>query len=122
MLRPHFDEKSDVVSFYRFIVGDRCNALIMVQAENLATDESLVPGNRKKGWDRGIQDFWFSELYRPIGPANNSVVQSQADERENNGCDGLIRLQARNFATGESPVPGNRKKGWGSRNTRHSIF
>jgi hypothetical protein len=31
------------------IVGNQCDGLIILQAENLATGESPVPGNRKRG-------------------------------------------------------------------------
>jgi hypothetical protein len=108
--------------FDRWIVGNRCDGLIILQAQNLATSESPVPGNRERGWDGGIQEIRFSELYRPMGKANDLVIRSQADRKENNRCDGLIRLQDGNLATGKSALPGNRKRGWEPAKKGDSIF
>jgi hypothetical protein len=107
---------------HRCIVSIRCDGLIILQAEDLATSESLVLGNRNRGWDRGMEEIRFSELYMPIASGNDSLVRSQADRKGNNRCDGLIRSQAGNLANGESPVPGNRKRVWESRDIGHSIF
>jgi hypothetical protein len=51
--------RRNIVSFYRSIVCSRFDGLIILQAENLTTSESPVPGNRKRGWDRGIQGSDF---------------------------------------------------------------
>jgi hypothetical protein len=72
---------SDVVSLSRFILGNRSDGLIILQVENLVTRELPVPGNRKRGSDRGISDIRFSELYRPMAKADDRVI-------------GLIRAQA----------------------------
>jgi hypothetical protein len=72
--RPRLDQVKDCaydvlslfrcLRFDRCIAGNRCDGLIILQAENLATSESRVSGNLKRGWVHGIEDIQFSERYR----------------------------------------------------------
>jgi hypothetical protein len=91
---------SDVLSFYRSVVRNRCDGLIILQAENVATSESPFPGNRKRGWPT---EYGTSDFLSFTGRWAGRTIQS-SDRKENNRCDRLIRLQTRNLATGESPL------------------